>query len=71
MEYVLKRLRKDQKLKNTCEISHALKTHRALNDNNFFEFFKLYKIAPNMSSYLIEPFLPRIRIKTLHMMSVV
>jgi len=70
MEYLLKRLSKDQKLKNTCEISHALKTHRFLNDNNFFEFFKLYKIAPNMSSYLIEPFLPRIRVKTLEMMSI-
>lgn len=70
MEYLLKKLRRDVKLKNTCEISHALKTHRVLNDNNFFEFFKLYKIAPNMSSYLIEPFLPRVRVKTLEMMSI-
>jgi hypothetical protein len=70
MEYLLKKFRKDPKMKNTCEISHALKTHRVLNDNNFFEFFKLYKIAPNMSSYLIEPFMPRIRVKTLEMMCI-
>lgn len=70
MEYLLKRFRKETKMKNTCEIEHAMKTHRVLNDNNFFEFFKLYKIAPNMSSYLIEPFLPRVRVKTLEMMSI-
>jgi len=71
MEYILKKLNKDKKLKNSLEISHALKMNKVLNDNNFFEFFKLYKISPNMSSYLIEPFLPRFRIKTLQMMSVV
>jgi hypothetical protein len=71
MEYILKKLNKDKKLKNSLEISHALKMHKVLNDNNFFEFFKLYKISPNMSSYLIEPFLPRFRIKALQMMSVV
>ena len=69
--YILKKLNKDKKLKKSLEIEHALKTYRVLNDNNFFQFFKLYKISPNMSSYLIEPFLPRFRIKTLQMMSVV
>lgn len=57
--------RKTKIISKNLEISHALKMMKAVNTNNYFEFFKLYKIAPNMGSYLIEPFLPRLRIKAL------
>jgi hypothetical protein len=56
-------------ISKNIEISHALKVMKAINANNYFEFFKLYKIAPNMGSNLIEPFLPRLRIKALQIAS--
>jgi SAC3 family protein LENG8/THP3 len=57
--------KKSKIISKNLEISHALKVMKAINANNYFEFFNLYKIAPNMGSYLIEPFLPRLRIKAL------
>jgi hypothetical protein len=65
MEDLLKGLNK-----NIFEISHAVKVYKALNEYNFFEFFKLYKISPNMASYLIEPFLPKMRMKALNVIAV-
>jgi hypothetical protein len=56
--------------KSKFEISHAVKVYRALNEFNYFQFFKLYKIAPNMAAYLIEPFLPKLRMKALHVIAI-
>ena len=52
------------------EISHALKVMKSINTANYFEFFKLYKITPNMGCYLIQPFLPRLRLKALQIIAV-
>jgi hypothetical protein len=65
MEDLLKNLDKSK-----FEISHAVKVYKSLNEYNYFEFFKLYKIAPNMASYLIEPFLPKLRMKALNVIAV-
>jgi hypothetical protein len=69
MENLLRNLKRRNLGKN-IEIAHALKSHKALNEFNYYEFFKLYKIAPNMGAYLIEPFLPRLRIRALHVAAV-
>lgn len=58
------------KMKANFEISHALKLCKALNCYNYFEFFKLYKATPHMGSYLIEPFLPVLRMKALQVIAV-
>ena len=58
-----------QKYKNksiiSSEIKHAIQVMKALNEPNYFDFFKLYKNAPNKGKFLIEPFIPRLRIKGL------
>ena len=69
MENLLRNLKRRNLGKN-IEIAHALKCHKALNEFNYYEFFKLYKIAPNMGAYLIEPFLPKLRIRALHVAAV-
>lgn len=69
MEILLKEIYAEEKksgiITKNYEISHALKFMKALNCHNYFECFKLYRIAPNMGSYLIEPFLSKLRIKAL------
>jgi hypothetical protein len=65
MEDLLKNLNKSK-----FEISHAVKVYKSLNEYHYFEFFKLYKVAPNMASYLIEPFLPKFRMKALHVIAI-
>ena len=47
------------------EIEYSLKILKSLNENNYFKFFELYQNSPFLSKYLIEPFLPRLRIKAL------
>jgi hypothetical protein len=65
MEDLLKNLGK-----NKFEVQHAVKVYKALNEYNYFQFFKLYKIAPNMATFLIEPFLPKIRMKALNVIAI-
>lgn len=67
LEILIKEIYKTRKeiKEKHFEIGHAWKVMKAINSNNYFEFFKLYKIAPNMGSYLMDPFLPRLRIKAL------
>src|SRR5690606_10220746 len=69
MDVLLKEISNSTEIKNSFEISHALKVMKAINELNYFEFFKLYKIAPNMGSSLIDPFLPRLRIKALQVIA--
>ena len=69
-ENLLKEVKQDKKLKGKFEIEHAIKILKALNDNNYFLFFKLYKTTPNMGSYLIEPFIPIFRIEALKIMAI-
>lgn len=59
-----------KKIKENYEIEHAIKCCKALSDKNYFKFFELYKIAPNMGQFLIECFLPRMRVKALQIMLV-
>ncbi|XP_065212118.1 leukocyte receptor cluster member 8 homolog [Planococcus citri] len=52
-------LRNDER-DDAC-VSFALKLSSACTANNYKLFFKLYKQAPRMASYLIDLFVPRIR----------
>lgn len=65
MALVNKKFPYKKKKRFPLEIEHAVKTLKALNEVNYFSFFKLYNVAPNMGCSLIEPFLPRLRIKAL------
>ena len=65
MALVNKKFPYKKKKRFPIEIEHAVSTLKALNEVNYFSFFKLYNVAPNMGCYLIEPFLPRLRIKAL------
>ncbi len=47
------------------EIDYSLKILKSINENNYFYFFELYQNSPFLSKFLIEPFLPRLRIKAL------
>jgi len=67
---LLKEVKNKTGLRNVPEIKHAMNLRKALNESNFFEFFKLYKLAPNMGSLLIEPFLNKYRMKALQVISV-
>lgn len=73
MENLLKDIhtleKKNGLISKNFEISHALRLMKAVNTANYFEFFKLFKITPNMGSYLIEPFLPRLRLKALQVIA--
>ncbi len=70
MENLLKEIVKRKICKKYIEIELALSIIKAINENNYFEFFKLYKTTPNMGCYLIEPFLPRLRMKALQVVAV-
>jgi len=63
LSQILKKL--TLKDKQNEAIKHSLKIVSALNTQNFHAFFKLYKNAPNMSSYLIDMFIERLRLLAL------
>ena len=46
-------------------IEHALKVRNALSQGNYGRFFKLYRVAPNKGSSLIDVFIDKIRIMCL------
>lgn len=52
------------------EIKNAMEMRKYLNDYNYLQFFKAYKKCYNMGKTLIEPFLPRLRIKALQIIAV-
>lgn len=62
---ILSKARKKYVRGMPMEVKHAIKVLTSLNETNFFTFFKLYKIAPNLGKELMDPFLPRLRIKAL------
>ena len=53
------------KYKKSSEVKNALGIRKAINQNDYFNFFKLYLECPNMGKVLIKPFLSRIRVKAL------
>ena len=55
--------------KQNPAIQHALQIRRALIDNNYSRFFKLYRITPNMGAHLIQMFIHRIRVHALQVIS--
>ena len=46
-------------------IAHALRVRKAVSTNNYHAFFRAYTTAPNMSGYLMDLFLERIRCQAL------
>ena len=59
MTTVLSSLSPDHR-KDAC-IKHALEVRSAWALNNYHLFFKLYRSAPNMSSYMMDWFVERFR----------
>lgn len=56
--------------KQNKAIKHALKVVNALDSNNYRIIFKEYKRAPNMSGYLMDLFIDRLRVFALQTISV-
>lgn len=53
MQSVLRDLSAEQR--QQADIAHALRVVTAVVTRNFYSFFKLYRCAPNMSGYLMDP----------------
>lgn len=68
LAYILKKL--TLKDKQTKCVQHSLQIVKALSDDNFYSFFRLYKKAPNMGAYLIDLFIDRLRVLALQTISV-
>jgi len=51
-------------------IQHALQVRAAVALNNYTRVFRLYASAPNMSAYVMDLFLPRLRIRALFAMCI-
>ena len=70
-QYVIEDLLKEvyySPLYYQSEIQHALSILKNMNTKNYKNIYKLYQSAPNMGKLLINPFLPRLRIKTLQVL---
>jgi len=52
-------------MKETPGIKHALLVRQAIAENNYHKFFRLYKDAPNMGSYLMKFIFSKIRFQAL------
>jgi len=44
-------------------VAHALKVRQSMANDDYYLFFKLYEAAPNMSAYIMDMMLDKIRIK--------
>eukprot|EP01105_Mastigella_eilhardi_P018153 TRINITY_DN419_c0_g1_i4.p1 TRINITY_DN419_c0_g1~~TRINITY_DN419_c0_g1_i4.p1 ORF type:complete len:632 (-),score=206.77 TRINITY_DN419_c0_g1_i4:368-2038(-) len=55
-------------LRRTLPVVHALQVSTAVNTNNYYQFFKLYKTAPNLGVHLMEQLVPHMRLETLKLM---
>ena len=51
-------------------VEHALKVRNALAQGNYGRFFKLYRVAPNKASCLIDVFIDKIRLLSLQKLAV-
>lgn len=70
MSKIMSLINKKYTKKNySFEVSHSIQILKSLNELNYFKFLILYTNAPNMGKYLIEPFLPRLRIKALQVIA--
>jgi len=49
-------------------VDHAIRVRGAVRENNYADFFRLYRIAPNMSAYLMDHLVDRIRRSALAVM---
>jgi len=58
------------KEKQNKAIKHALRVVKALDNNNYRVIFKEYRRAPNMSAYLMDLFIDRLRVFALQTISV-
>lgn len=46
-------------------IIHSLQVRKSLSSGNYGRFFKLYRVAPNMSGYLMDVFIDKHRVLAL------
>ena len=49
-------------------VSHALKIRQALQQDNYYRFFKLYRETPNMGTYILDLMLDNWRVLSLQKM---
>ncbi|KAI9263177.1 nuclear export factor [Phascolomyces articulosus] len=56
-------LTKEQK--ENALVKHALHVRSALSTSNYHQFFKLYRVAPQMGGYLMDQFVERERVRSL------
>ena len=64
---MLKELTSD--LRHSHCVDHALRVHSAWFLNNYHKFFKLYRVAPNLSGAVMDLFLERERKSALKCMA--
>ena len=46
-------------------VVHSLQVRKSLSSGNYGRFFKLYRVAPNMSGYMMDVFIEKHRILAL------
>jgi hypothetical protein len=46
-------------------VQHALKVRKALQHDNYHQFFRLYKITPNMGNYILDLMIDTLRLKAM------
>ncbi|KAJ1286116.1 hypothetical protein BS78_03G328200 [Paspalum vaginatum] len=51
--------------KKDAAVKHALEVHSAVSSGNYVLFFKLYKMAPNLNSYLMDLYVERMRFEAI------
>jgi hypothetical protein len=70
MKEVYDNINQNKDIIDSQEISHALEFMVNMNLFNYKKIFSLYTIAPNKGRLLIKPFLNRLRIKYLEVLSI-
>lgn len=46
-------------------MKHALQVRKALQHDNYHQFFRLYKVTPNMGNYILDLIIDSLRLKAM------
>ncbi|TVU36723.1 hypothetical protein EJB05_18668 [Eragrostis curvula] len=58
-----------KEVKQAAAVKHALEVRSAISSGNYVLFFKLYKIAPNLNSFLVDLYVERMHFDAVKCMS--